>query len=145
MDKVQKAVSLFSTELNCSQAILTVFGESYGVDSAMARRLGRALGGGGMGHMAGICGALSGAVLILGLAKDDADEAEARKAAFSSVQEFFKRFRAVHGTTDCKELLGADMSTEEGKKRIKQENLIRNRCPAFVTSAARILEEMLNP
>jgi len=142
MNKVEDAVDLFATGMNCSQTILTVFGEPYGIESAMAKRLGRPLGA-GMGRMAGTCGAVSAAVLILGLAKDNGDEAQARTDSFFCVQEFFKNFRAVHGTTDCRDLLGADMSTEEGKKRIQQENLIRTLCPSFVKSAAEILDGLL--
>ncbi len=142
MNNVQKAVDQFPTVLNCSQAILTVFGEPYGLNSTMARQLGLPLGG-GMGRMARTCGAVSAAVLILGLANDNGDEADARKAAFAAVQEFFKRFEEVHGTTECRDLLGADRSTEEGEKRFRQENLIQTLCPTFVKSAAEILEVLL--
>jgi C_GCAxxG_C_C family probable redox protein len=142
MNKVQEAVDAFPTQLNCSQAILTVFGEAYGLDPAMAKQLGRPLGG-GMGQTARTCGAVSASVLILGLARGNGDEAEAREVAFAGVQEFFKRFEAVHGTTECRSLLGADMSTEEGKKRIQQENLVPTLCPSFVRSAAEILEGLL--
>lgn len=79
MNNVKKTVDLFPSRLNCPQAMLTVFGESYGLDSEMAEKLGR-LFGGGMGHMAGTCGAVTGAVLVLGLAKDHEDEGEGSNA-----------------------------------------------------------------
>ena len=65
MNNVEKTVDLFSTGLNCSQAILTVFGEPYGLDAEMAAKLGRPLGG-GIGHMAKTCGAISAAGTGLG-------------------------------------------------------------------------------
>ena len=142
MTRVEKTVNLFPTVLNCSQATLTVFGEQYGLNAEMAARLGRPLGG-GMGHTARTCGAVTAAVLILGLANDGEDEGKARQASFASVQEFFNRFEALHGTTDCKSLLGEDMSTEEGMKKIKEEKLVSKRCPAFVRDAASILETLL--
>lgn len=74
MNDVEKTVDLFLSRLNCSKAMLTVFGESYGLDSQMAEKLGRPLG---MGHMARTCGAVTGAVLVLGPAKDHQDEGEA--------------------------------------------------------------------
>ncbi|MGO9120674.1 MAG: C-GCAxxG-C-C family protein [Desulfomonilaceae bacterium] len=143
MNNVEKTVDLFSTGLNCSQAILTVFGESLGLDAEMAAKLGRPLGG-GMGHLAKTCGAVTAAVLILGMAKDHQDEGKARKASHSFVQDLFRHFTDAHGTTECKELLGADMSTEEGLKKVQEEKLVRKVCPAFVRDTAIILEGLLN-
>ncbi len=142
MNNVEKTTDLFSAGLNCSQAMLTVFGEPYGLDAEMAAKLGRPLGG-GIGHLAKTCGAITAAVLVLGMAKNHQDEGEARKASYASVQDLFKRFEALHGTTECKELLGTDMSTEEGLKKIQEEKLVRKVCPPFVRAAASILEELL--
>jgi C_GCAxxG_C_C family probable redox protein len=142
MNNVEKTVDHFASGLNCSQAILTVLGEPYGLDSEVAARLGRPLGG-GMGHLSLTCGAVTAAVLVLGLAKDDRDEGEARKVTYSSVQELFRRFEALHGTTECGSLLGADMSTEEGLKKVQDEKLVSKLCPAFVRDAADILEKLL--
>jgi C_GCAxxG_C_C family probable redox protein len=142
MNTVERTVDLFSSGLNCSQAILTVFGESFGLDAEMAAKLGRPLGG-GIGHMAKTCGAVAAAALILGMAKDHQDEGEARKASHSCVQDLFRRFTDAHGTTECKELLGADMSTTEGLQKVQQEKLVRKVCPQFVRDSAIILEGLL--
>ena len=40
MNQVEKAVSLFEGNVNCSQAMLIVFGEPYGLDSETAKKLG---------------------------------------------------------------------------------------------------------
>lgn len=142
MNKAEEAVDFFASGLSCSQAMLTVFGEAYGLDAKMAAKLGRPLGG-GIGHNALTCGALTAAVLVLGLAKDNQDEGEARKASYSCAKDLFKRFAALHGTTECKQLLGTDISSEEGWKKIQEEKLVRKVCPPFVRDAATILEELL--
>ena len=142
MNDVEKTVDLFGSGLTCSQAVLTVFGVPYGLDMEMVARLGRPLGG-GMGHSGRTCGALSAAVLILGLAKDHPEEAEARKISFHHAQQLFKRFEALHGTTECRDLLGADWSTAEGLKKIQEKSLVRNLCPAIVRDAAAILKDLL--
>ncbi|MCX5873349.1 MAG: C-GCAxxG-C-C family protein [Deltaproteobacteria bacterium] len=144
MNNVERTVDLFASGLNCSQAILTVFGELYRLNPEMAERLGRPLGG-GMGRMARTCGAVTGAVLVLGLAKDHHDEGEARKISYSYVQELFRRFEALHGTTECRSLLGADMSTEAGLKKVQDDKLVSKLCPEFVRDAASILEKLLKP
>ena len=58
-------------------------------------------------------------------------------------QQLFHRFIGLHGTTECSELLGADWNTAEGLRRIQEENLVKNLCPAFVKDAASILEELM--
>ena len=142
MNDVERTVDLFTSGLNCAQSVLTVFGTRYGVDAHTAKTLGRPLGG-GLGHMALTCGAVTAAVLILGFAKDGAEEGPARKATFVSTTEFFARFEALHGTTECRNLLGADFTTEAGSKRIREEGLVRKTCPPYVRDAAAILEKML--
>ncbi len=142
MNNVERAVDLFPTKLNCSQAMLTVFGEPYGLNAKLAARLGLPLGG-GMGHLARTCGAITAAVLVLGLAKDHEDEEEAKRVSFSCVQELFRSFEALHGTTECKGLLGADMSTAEGLKKVREEKLVSRVCPALVRDVATILERLL--
>ncbi len=144
MNNAEKVVDLLATGLNCSQAMLTVFGAQYELNAELAARLGRPLGG-GMGRLALTCGAVTAAVLVLGLAKDNQDEGEARKVSYSYVQELFRRFEELHKTTECKALLGADMSTEEGLKKVQQEKLVTKLCPSFVRDAANILENLLAP
>ncbi len=66
--------------------------------------------------------------MILAHAYNDIDEAQARKKTHPIVMELIRRFRERYGTTMCKELLGADMSTEEGRKRIMEEELVAKHC-----------------
>jgi C_GCAxxG_C_C family probable redox protein len=142
MDQVQRAVDLFVNGLNCSQAMLTAFGKHYGLDPDTARRLGRALGG-GIGRQGTTCGALTGAALVLGLAAADDDETQAKNITARLVRELFQRFRSARGTIDCRTLLGEDISTEEGMKKIKEANLFHTICPDIVRDAAEILESLL--
>jgi C_GCAxxG_C_C family probable redox protein len=131
--------------LNCSQALLTAFGEQFGMDRETAKVLGRPWGG-GMGHLAETCGYLTGAILILAQAYNGRDEGKSRKEVFAAVRELFTRFEARRGATRCKELLGADMSTEQGLKRIKEEELVKKICCSdggIGQEVAEILEELI--
>ena len=80
----------------------------------MAIKLGRAFGS-GMGQ-GGVCGALVGGYMILGLAlQGETDEGRARYKTYDLVREFTGHFTARHGTIVCKDLLGGvDPSTEAG-------------------------------
>ncbi len=141
--RVEKTVDLQKNGgLNCSQAILTAFSESAGMDTETAKVFGRPWGG-GTGHLALTCGYLSGAVLVLAQAMNNKDEALARKNTFKAVQELFRRFKEKHGTTICRKLLGADMTTKEGQTKIIEENLVSRHCYGFGQDVAEILEVLL--
>jgi len=67
----------------------------------------------------------------------------AKKKTYALVQEFADRFKSLNGAIKCKELLGVDMRTPEGKKLIKEKKLISVICPKFVHDSIKILDEIL--
>lgn len=144
MDKVEKVMELFGQGCNCSQAMLAGFGAAYGLDKGLAQDLGRALGG-GMGRSGLMCGALTGAVLVLGLAGcgQAGNELELRRQSYGGVQEILKQFLEMHGSLECRELLGVDISTQEGLQKAKEAGLFGTRCAGLVRDAAHILERLL--
>lgn len=93
----------------------------------------------------GICGAVTGAFLVLGLWVGDAtEEKQARYRTYDLVREFVKEFRNRRGTIVCKELLnGVDIGTPEGREEAESRKLFVEVCPAYVEDAARILEEIM--
>jgi len=146
MNRVEETVDLHKNGgLTCSQALLAVYGEPYGIDTRKARLLGRTLAG-GVARQGETCGYVTAALLILAHAQDDKNEAEARKKTHLVVTEFIRHFKERYGTMMCKELLGADFSTEEGIKRIKEEKLVAKHCHSedgIGRYVAGILEELI--
>jgi C_GCAxxG_C_C family probable redox protein len=122
--------------------MLAGFGESYGVKRSHALKIARAFGA-GMGTGA-LCGAVSGAYMVLGfLAGEDEDERRARFTTYDLVGEFTRRFEARRGSIVCKTLLGGvDLGTETGRKEAVDRKLFQEVCPGYVADAAEILEEM---
>ncbi|WP_301665355.1 C-GCAxxG-C-C family protein [Methanoculleus frigidifontis] len=144
MSRVDEAVSRFSEGFSCSQAVCSVFAGDYGLTDEQALKVASGFGG-GMGQTGGTCGVVSGAVIVLGLAygATSPDEKEAKAKTYALVQEFVAEFSRRHGAVDCPALLGCDLATPEGRERARQEGLTRKVCPAYVRSAAEILEQML--
>lgn len=90
------------------------------------------------------CGAVTGAFMVLGFAvKSAATEREAWFKVYDLVKEFVRRFEALHGTIVCRELLGVDLGTAEGREKAVKDNLFQTLCPDMVRDAAQILEEMI--
>lgn len=140
MNRAEKTVRLFKEDgLSCSQAIMTVYGKQFGMDPEQAKCLGRSFSGSIASIGWGTCGYVMGGVLVLALARNRADEALARQETKTAVADFIGRVEARFGTIGCRELLGADLSTPEGRKKIKEENLIEKRCMRNGHEIAKIL------
>ncbi|MCL2504155.1 MAG: C-GCAxxG-C-C family protein [Coriobacteriia bacterium] len=104
------------------------------MEEGLARRISRGLSSGA--RCAEICGAVSGAILVIGLKYGDvAIECNLK------TEEFIKRFKDSNGTIVCRDILGCDISTPEGKKQAASEDLFKSICMSVVISAAQILED----
>jgi C_GCAxxG_C_C family probable redox protein len=88
-----------------------------------------------------MCGALSGAILGIGLVmgRDSGDGTV--EPAYSQVRSLIASFRERHGSTSCPELIECDLSTEEGQLVFEQEHRIE-RCRRYVEDAARITQAL---
>ena len=97
----------------------------------------------GWGGLGGTCGAVTGALMALGL-KYGATVADpaAKERTYALTREFIARFEARHGATACADLLGVNIGTPEGQAAAREANLFKTTCPGLVASAAAILEEM---
>lgn len=141
LNLAEEAVACFESGLNCTQAVLSVYGSEYGLDREAVLKISAPFGSGmGMGET---CGAVTGALMVIGLreAKMSRIRLTKEKAAEAGKQ-FIQRFRAREGAVSCRELLGCDPSTSEGYARARKENSFKERCPGFVRAAAEILEEL---
>lgn len=139
-----RAVASFKEGFSCSQAVLASYAQDYGLTVEQALKVAGAFGG-GMGRMGDTCGAVTGAFMVIGLkyGKTRADDEPAKEKAYRLVQEFAKRFRLRHGSIVCRDLLGCDLSTPEGRKTASEKHFIETRCPLLVQDAVVILEEIL--
>ena len=121
MDYMEKATRLHESGCNCCQAVIMCCAEQYGLTEEQAYRLG-AFFGAGM-RSGEVCGAVSGALMGLGLQYGDEENRRCGKS-----KEFLKAFREAHGSVICRELL------ERNQKKI---------CPTLINFAAKYLEDEL--
>ena len=92
--------------------------------------------------MGGVCGAVTGAYMVIGMHYDPADLA-VKARIYEKVQQFTRLFIERHGESSCRGLLGCDVSSDQGKAMMKEKNLREIRCACFVRNAVEILEEIL--
>jgi len=143
-EKVEAAVACFREGFTCSQAILSVWSGRFGLEREMALRVASVFGG-GMAGLGEVCGAVTGALIVIGLkhGQTEAKDKETKQKNYALVRDFTGRFRARNGSLSCRELLGCDLSTAEGMETARSRGLFTERCPRFVRDAAEILEEIL--
>jgi C_GCAxxG_C_C family probable redox protein len=134
----------FTAGFNCAQSVCAAYAEQFGVARKTALKMAAGFGG-GIGRMAGTCGAVTGAIMILGLqhgAVEGSDKA-AKEYTYAQVKEFARRFVERNQTMECRQLLGCDLSTPEGHQYAAEHNLFKTRCMQLIQDAAIILADML--
>ena len=136
MNSIEDAVKLFEEGYVCSQAVFAAFSEKLGLPKQQALKIGACFGSGM--RKGEVCGACTGALMVLGL-KYGENKNESNEACVKFLDEFKKE----NGSIICRDLLGCDISTDEGVKHAKDNNLFKEFCPKMVESAAEILDEIL--
>jgi C_GCAxxG_C_C family probable redox protein len=145
MKKEEKVVEYFRNKFNCSQSVFTVFGLGYGIPENDCLKISCAFGG-GMGRQQHTCGAVTGALMAIGLkyGKGINDTEEKKQLTYSKTREFFEEFIKIHDSTNCRELLdGLNMSDPEDHKKIMDRNLFEVKCEKYVADAVRITEKLI--
>jgi C_GCAxxG_C_C family probable redox protein len=144
MDRVERAASFFEEGFSCSQSVCSAFCDDFGFSHEQALKVSSAFGG-GMGHNDEMCGAVSGALMVVGMkhGRVRVDDTEAKMKCYDLAGECIRRFKATYDSVQCTDLLGCDLSSEEGLKRAREKNLFSTLCVSFVRDAALILEQIL--
>jgi C_GCAxxG_C_C family probable redox protein len=124
--------------------VLGGFAERYQLSKEQASRVGCAFGG-GMARSGQTCGAVSGAMMVIGLAHGatTGDDQASRDKTYALTRELWSRFQDRHGSLACRELLGVDIGTPEGREAAMRTGLFKTRCPAFVRDAAAMVGQLL--
>ncbi len=143
MDRVTKAVELFGQGYMCSQAVFAAFSEDYGVTEKQALQIGACFGSGM--NKGEVCGACTGALMALGMryGQFDLSDVESRATQKAKAVRFLEEFKKREGSYICRDILGCDLSTEEGRSYAINNGLFKKICPKMVKTAAEITSEML--
>jgi C_GCAxxG_C_C family probable redox protein len=140
----EEAEALFSGGFNCAQSILTAFGVDLGIERDIALKLASPFGG-GIGRTGHVCGAVTGAIMVIGLKFGAANTwNKVQKArVIKRTQQFIERFKRRHNNIECRELIGVDIGTDAGRTTYKRGNFFETHCTNFVRDAAEILDEIV--
>jgi C_GCAxxG_C_C family probable redox protein len=144
MTRKDDAQALFKEGFSCSQAVLAAFAADEGLDRELALRISQPFGG-GIARLADWCGAVTGALMVIGLrhGRTRAADIAARDKTYDLVRQFVKEFTARRGAVRCRDLLGCDIGTPAGAKEAEDRHLHENLCQGLIADAVEILENLL--
>ncbi len=113
----------------CAETSFMVLKTAYGLEDPMDPAAAIALNG-GVGWSGAMCGSLTGAALAVGMLAERRipDHARAKLVARELVAGALERFRAVHGSLDCRELIGYDLRAPGEHHAFLDSGLWRTRC-----------------
>jgi C_GCAxxG_C_C family probable redox protein len=98
---------------------------------------------GGIGNTGAVCGAVVGTVMAIGLKQGRADTMEEWLRELAVAREFRRRFEAEMETISCRELTGADLTTEEGLEQFMSSDTPQTVCFPAVGVAYQLVVDLL--
>jgi C_GCAxxG_C_C family probable redox protein len=140
--RIERAIACHAQQYNCAQAVFSTYAPSLGISEIDSLKVSAAFGG-GMGRLQEVCGAVTGAFVLIGCKYGmvKPGEVEAKEETYSRVKDFARRFTGVHGTISCRTLLGCDLNTTEGKALYTENDLANTVCNRCIRTACAIIEE----
>ena len=131
----------------CAQAVLASFAQDYGLSEEAALRIATGFGS-GMGRLCEVCGALTGAFMVIGLkhgkvATDGTRYGSNTETTYRLVAELAEKFRAKNGSIYCRELIGHDLSVPEERAKVVALGLFTTTCRKCILNSVELLEECL--
>jgi C_GCAxxG_C_C family probable redox protein len=111
-------------------------------ENAVIPRIASAFAG-GIGNTGAVCGSVIGAVMAIGLKQGRADTMEKVLSNLAVAREFRRRFEAEMETISCRELTGADLTTEDGIEQFMSSDTPQKVCFPAVGAAYRIVVDLL--
>lgn len=143
MERSEQAKEFFLSGYNCAQSVVLSFADDLKFSKELGLKMAAGFGG-GMGKRQETCGAVTGAIMVLGLMKGEAvnNNDELKIEAYSAVWDLTRKFREEYKTTNCKELIGCDLNTSEGSAKFKEEKIMETTCAGCVKKAVQIVESI---
>jgi C_GCAxxG_C_C family probable redox protein len=137
----KSAEESFASGLYCAESVVLSLAKAQGIESEFLPKVATAFCG-GMARTCGTCGALTGAIMGIGLALGRSQAGESVQPSYAATQRLIGEFEQEFGSRDCHVLLGCDLGTPEGQATFR-ENLLSERCAKYTGRAAEIAANIL--
>ena len=137
-NRVDDAVKMFEEGFICSQAVFAAFADEYGLEKKLALKIANAFGG-GIARNQEICGAVSGAIMLISLkhGKTESSDSVSHERTYELVNQFIYKFTEKNGSINCYDLLKCKLT------EAREKDLFSSLCRNYVRDAAEIVDGLL--
>ncbi len=147
MNKKDRAAQYHENGYGCAQSVLASYAPDFGMDEKHALRLATGFGS-GMGRMCEVCGAVSGAFMVIGLkygkeSSDGTRYSAETETTYRLVAELAHKFKEKNGSIFCRELIGHNLMDPAERAKVVELGLFTTTCRKCILDAIDLLEEML--
>lgn len=136
------AEEFFTSGLYCAESVVSALARAHGIESELLPKMATAFCA-GMSRTGGTCGALTGAIMGIGLMLGRSSPDESVQPAYAATQKLIREFEQEFGSRECSVLLGCDLGTLEGQTTFRETGL-RKRCTGFTGRATEIAARIIS-
>jgi C_GCAxxG_C_C family probable redox protein len=138
----QRSRDLFEAGFYCAESVLLAIAEHQHIESDVLPQVATGFCG-GMSRLCGPCGAVTGAIMGLGLALGRHTPNESVDATYDAVRHLIQAFEEQFGSFNCQELTGVDLGTPEGQEQFRASGQFA-KCLKYVEEATRLALEQID-
>ena len=142
--KSEIAAEVFSKGFNCAQAVLSSHCEGLGLDPVLAKKVAGAFGA-GMANNGETCGAVTGALMLIGLkyGKYREDDTTAKADTIRISNAYMEKFKEQFGSVKCRDLINVDFKNEAEAAKARESGVFKTICPKFIKKSVELVGEFL--
>jgi C_GCAxxG_C_C family probable redox protein len=140
-----KAVKLFASGFNCSESVLLALSRELNEPTEHIIPCIATGFGGGIARTGSTCGALSGAIMTIGLivGRNKSNELEKKEIVYEMAFKMITDFEREFGTSLCKNLIKCDLRTPKGHEKVRSQKIKETVCTKFVEWSANYVTRLI--
>jgi len=144
MRKAEEIKELFEKGFNCAQSVLFSYGKAFFKEEELALKIASGFGA-GISYRGEMCGAVSGALMVIGLhyGYSDMKMDFSKEITFMLTREFMEAFGNRHGSVICNRLIKCEINTPEGLENARKNKVFEKVCPLLLESSSEILDSLM--
>ncbi len=139
---IEKALEYTEVGFLCVEAVFKSLADLHGTESELIPKVSSGFAA-GIARTSNICGAITGAILGLGLwfGRNEIVESDRRPYWYS--RKFIEEWMKSHPSTNCTELLGVDLDKPDDYLVFDAENMWENKCKRYIGEAVSLAYDIL--
>ena len=126
----------------CVEAVFKTLADMHGTESDLIPKVATGFAA-GIARTSNICGAVTGAILGLGLWFGRNEPVEGERKVYWYSRKFIDEWEKSHSSTNCMGLLGVDLDTSEGNDQFYAEGMWENKCKRYISEAVSLAYDIV--